>query len=79
MPGSSGSVGVWVHQENVIGHRDRRLVRGFGGDLKVTLGPDGASRGVLKVRHGVIEEIGVANRRLTDSSRADRRFLTSFG
>lgn len=41
--------------------------------------PNGASRGVLKVRHGVIEEIGIANRQLTDSSRADRRFLTSFG
>ncbi len=36
--------------------------------------PAGASRGVLKVRHGVIEEIGIANRSLT-SGRGARRLL----
>jgi len=36
---------------------------------------DGSSRGVLKVRHGIIEEIGIADRRLTAGSRAARRFL----
>ncbi len=39
--------------------------------------PNGPSRGVLKVRHGVIEEVGIANRRLTGSYRAARRFLGS--
>ena len=37
--------------------------------------PNGASRGVLKVRHGVIEEIGIANKRLTGSYTAAKRFL----
>jgi len=36
--------------------------------------PRRASRGVLKVRHGVIEEIGIANRSLT-SGRGARRLL----
>jgi hypothetical protein len=39
---------------------------------------NGQSRGVLKVRHGIIEEIGVADRQLTSSRRAARMFLTSF-
>jgi hypothetical protein len=39
----------------------------------------GSSRGVFEVRHGVIEEIGIANRQLTNSPRADRQFLSSFG
>ena len=42
------------------------------------LTPNGSSRGVLKVRHGVIEEIGIADRRLTQSRPAARRFLDSF-
>lgn len=42
------------------------------------LTPDGSSRGVLKVRHGIIEEIGVADRRLTANRRAARRFLARF-
>ena len=36
--------------------------------------PAGRSRGVLKVRHGVIEEIGIANRSLT-RGRGARRLL----
>jgi hypothetical protein len=40
--------------------------------------PNGSSHGVLKVRRGVIQEIGIADRRLTGSVRADRRFLRTF-
>lgn len=42
------------------------------------LAPNGPSRGVLKVRHGVVEEIGIANRRLTGTRAAARRFFTGF-
>jgi hypothetical protein len=42
------------------------------------LTPNGSSRGVLKVRHGRIEEVGIANRRLTRTRAAARRFLRSF-
>jgi hypothetical protein len=35
-------------------------------------------RGVLKVRHGVIEEVGIADGRLLTSRRDARRFLNSF-
>jgi hypothetical protein len=38
--------------------------------------PYGRSRGVLKVRHGVIEEVGIADARFTGNRRADRRFLS---
>ena len=40
---------------------------------------DGSARGVFKVRHRVIGEIGIANRRLTATRAASRRFLSSFG
>ena len=36
---------------------------------------DGAARGVFKTAHGMIEEIGLANRSLTMTIRAARRFL----
>jgi hypothetical protein len=42
------------------------------------LAPNGRSTAVLKVRHGVVEEIGVGDRQLTRSRKADRRFLRSF-
>ncbi len=43
------------------------------------LAPDGVSRAVLKVRGGIIQEVGIANRRLTSGSRAtQQRFLASF-
>jgi hypothetical protein len=42
------------------------------------LSPNGSSRGVLKVRHGVIQEIGIASKQLTFNRRAARRFLASF-
>jgi hypothetical protein len=40
--------------------------------------PNGSSHGVLKVRHGVIQEIGITDKRLTGSVRADRKFLRTF-
>lgn len=42
------------------------------------LAPDKSSTGVLKVRHGVIKEVGIADKRLTGGRRAERRFLTTF-
>jgi hypothetical protein len=41
--------------------------------------PNGVSRGVLKVRRGRIEEIGIAQKQLTKTRRADRRLFSSFG
>lgn len=42
------------------------------------LAPAGRSRGVLKVRHGIIEEIGLADKQLTSHRSAARRFLARF-
>ncbi len=42
------------------------------------LPPDGRNSGVLKVRHGRIEEIGIADRRFTRRRAVARRFLRSF-
>jgi len=42
------------------------------------LTPNGSSRGVLKVRHGKIEEIGIAVKALTGSPKAIRHFLRGF-
>lgn len=39
------------------------------------IAPNGKSRGVLKVRHGVIQEVGIATRALTRNYAAARRFL----
>jgi putative CocE/NonD family hydrolase len=39
---------------------------------------NGPSRGVLKVQHGVIKEIGIASKRLTASRRGTAHFLRSF-
>jgi hypothetical protein len=39
---------------------------------------DGSSTGVLKVRRGVVQEVGVAVKRITRSRRADIAFLRSF-
>jgi len=36
------------------------------------------ANGVLKVRHGIIQEVGLANRELTHGRDAQKRFLTSF-
>ncbi len=40
--------------------------------------PNGASMALLKVRRGVVEEIGIADRRFTRGRRAQRAFLRSF-
>jgi putative CocE/NonD family hydrolase len=42
------------------------------------LTPNGPSRGILKVRHGKIQEIGVANQALTGSPAQIKRFLRGF-
>jgi hypothetical protein len=73
-----------VHPGARLANVARRLGigKGFGIGLNWWyLTPNGPSHGVLKVRHGIIEEIGIADKRLTGSkSRAVlRRFLKSFG
>jgi hypothetical protein len=42
------------------------------------LAPASAATAVLKVRHGVIEEIGIGVKQLTQGRKAQRTFLTSF-
>jgi Secretory lipase len=42
------------------------------------LAPNGQSTTVLKVRHGIIEEIGIGDKALTRNRKADRAFLSSF-
>ncbi len=42
------------------------------------LAPNGNSTAVLKVRHGIVEEIGIGDKRLTRTRKAQRAFLTSF-
>jgi hypothetical protein len=50
-----------------IGRNRWYVVRGTGG-----------AHGILKVRHGVVEEIGIAPSRLTRTRRQSRRFMASF-
>ena len=42
------------------------------------MAPDGVSTAVLKVRHGVVEEVGIAPATLTQTRQAQRTFITSF-
>jgi FG-GAP repeat len=42
------------------------------------LAPNGASTAVFKARRAVIQEIGIADKSLTNSTKADKRFLRSF-
>ena len=42
------------------------------------LAPNGASTAVFKVRDGIIEEIGIADKQLTRGHKAQVAFLTSF-
>jgi hypothetical protein len=42
------------------------------------LAPNGASTAVLKVRHGLVEEVGIANKALTKGHKAQAAFLKSF-
>jgi hypothetical protein len=37
-----------------------------------------AADGVLKVRHGMVEEVGIADKRFLHGRRAEFRFLNSF-
>ena len=60
----------------------RRLPRGDSeriGRNEWYLAPAGSATAVLKVRGGVVQEVGIATRQLTQTVRADRAFLTSFG
>jgi hypothetical protein len=41
--------------------------------------PNGSTHGILKVVHGRIQEIGVADKRVTGSVKPDRLFLRTFG
>jgi hypothetical protein len=59
--------------------RRLRVGRGFQvGRNRWYLFADGRVRGVFKVRHGLIEEIGIASPRLTRTRAADRIFVRSF-
>jgi hypothetical protein len=42
------------------------------------LAPNGSSTAVLKVRHGIVEEIGIAEKSLTRGHKAQLAFLRSF-
>jgi hypothetical protein len=42
------------------------------------LAPDGKATAVLKVRHSLVEEIGIADKQLTGSHKADRTLMGSF-
>ena len=42
------------------------------------LAPNGSSTAVLKVRHGIVEEIGIGDKQITQSRQADLIFLKSF-
>ena len=43
------------------------------------LAPAGPVTAVLKVRGGIVQEVGIATRQLTRTAKADRALLTSFG
>ena len=41
--------------------------------------PNGSSHGILKVRHGIIQEVGIADKQLTSRGyKKNFRFLNSF-
>jgi hypothetical protein len=42
------------------------------------LAPNGSSTAVLKVRHGMVEEIGIGDKQLIKGRKAERRFMKSF-
>jgi len=71
--------GVHPGTRLVAAARRLRVGKGFHVGLNWWyLAPNGASRGVLRVRHGVIEEVGIADTRLTNGRSEAWRFLTSF-
>ncbi len=70
-----------VHPNTRLSRVSRRLRVGRGFQVGLNrwyLFADGRVRGVFKVRHGLIEEIGIASPRLTRTRAADRIFLRSF-
>jgi hypothetical protein len=42
------------------------------------LTPNGSSTGVLKTRHGIVQEIGIADKQLTTNRQLQRAFVSSF-
>jgi hypothetical protein len=53
--------------------------RGFrAGRDRWYFGAAGSARPLLKVRHGIVKEIGIAAKALTAGGAAQRRFITSF-
>ena len=71
--------GIRVGATIVAAGRALKLTRPFKvGANTWYLGPNGASNAIFKVRHGLIEEIGIADRSLTRNTKADRIFLRSF-
>ena len=42
------------------------------------LAPEGSANAVLKTRGGLIQEIGIGDKSLTNSAKADKNFLRSF-
>jgi len=76
---SSALHGVYPGTRLAVVARRLKVGRGFQIGLNFWyLVPGEAGRGVLKVRHGQIEEVGLADKRLTTSRAASRRFLASF-
>jgi hypothetical protein len=71
--------GVRARSNLKAARRHLRLTKGFiVGKNTWYLAPLGSGRVILKVRHGQVQEIGIASAALTRNLRADRRFLTSF-
>ncbi len=71
--------GVRVGAKLAAVARRLRIGRGFSIGLnRWYLASGRVSQGVLKVRHGVIEEIGIANGQLTKNRRLAMTFLESF-
>ena len=59
--------------------RQLKLTRSFRiGQNYWYLAANGSSTAVLKVRHGIVEEIGIGDKKITQSDRADLIFLKSF-
>jgi hypothetical protein len=84
---------IWASTSSAFyalkGVRASATVKAAGKKLKLTgpfhiglntwyLAPNGSSTGVLKTRHGIVEEIGIGDKALTDTHKAQVAFLHSF-
>ncbi len=84
---------VWASTSDIYytvkGVRPRTTVKAARNQLKLErpfyvgrntwyLAPDGSSTAVLKVRHGIVEEIGIGDKQFTRTRKEDRVFLRSF-